>query len=377
MSPPSLPYATDRAIDIRDATRRALEAHDIVRSVERRTGQLGLADFLLASLPHPGPFDERRLKAVYETSHELRTLYGQNPDGVLMPWEILRRDLSTTTAASVTGGRHNPIEDVIRPISVVATAGARIISGVRAGALHLPLVDHASEPQWITEGNPAPQSEPDFKLLSIQPSTLGAQFVVSRSLLLHGGPALEQSLREHLSATVGATIDRAILAGSGTDPEPQGILNHPDVPTVSLGTNGGPVTWGALAEVDRLAMAGARGNQPGAWVTNDKVMKALRTTPRGSGLDYIAPGRDLLGRTVLMSEHVPSNLTKGTGTNLSALVTGSWREAVVVVWGGGLDISVDAYTKIKDGRVVVTAHADIGFGLTRPEAFSRIIDLQT
>ncbi|PJF45310.1 MAG: phage major capsid protein, partial [Candidatus Thermofonsia Clade 3 bacterium] len=105
--------------------------------------------------------------------------------------------------------------------------------------------------------------------------------------------ALEGVLREHLGRAIGEEIDRAILAGNGVNPQPLGILNHPDVPVVSIGANGGAISWSALAEADRLAMAGARGNQPGAWIMNDKVVKALRTTPRGSGLDFIMPGRDL------------------------------------------------------------------------------------
>lgn len=377
MSLPPLPHATDRSIGIHDCARRALAAHDTVLGIERRVAPLGLVDYVLAKLPIQGPFDQKRLRAVYDADHELSQLYQRHAVGNWLPWQILDRGLSTSTTQSLVGGRHDPVEQLITPVSVVATAGVRIISGIVAGSLHIPLIDGASSAQWIFEGNTAVQSEPSFKLLTIEPKTLAVTVTVSRELLLQAGPALEGVLREHLGRAIGEEIDRAILAGNGVNPQPLGILNHPDVPVVSIGANGGAISWSALAEADRLAMAGARGNQPGAWIMNDKVVKALRTTPRGSGLDFIMPGRDLFGRTVLVSEHVPSNLTKGTGTNLSALVGGAWREAVLAFWGPGLDVRVNGYTRAREGLIDIIAMIDVGFGLTRPAAFAKITDIVT
>lgn len=73
---------------------------------------------------------------------------------------------------------------------------------------------------------------------------------------------------------------------------------------------------------------------------------------------------------------MPSDLTKGSGTALSALIFGNWANLYIGMWGY-VDILVDPYTGSKEGNVRVVANADCDIGALRGESFSVIKDMVT
>jgi hypothetical protein len=80
------------------------------------------------------------------------------------------------------------------------------------------------------------------------------------------------------------------------------------------------------------------------------------------------------GYRVEMSNLVPSNLTKGTGTGLSAAIFGNWEDLFVGQWGG-LDIVVDPYSLAEYGdiRLVLNAYNDVL--VAEPASFAAIKDI--
>ena len=110
--------------------------------------------------------------------------------------------------------------------------------------------------------------------------------------------------------------------------------------------------------------------------------RLLRTeTFSGTGGQTIwQPGADgagrLAGHRALVSNQVPSNLTKGTGTGLSAIIFGNWRDLIVGQWSG-LDLLIDPFTGGTAGTVRIIVHQDVDIALRHPESFSAMLDAVT
>ena len=113
-------------------------------------------------------------------------------------------------------------------------------------------------------------------------------------------------------------------------------------------------------------------------MSNPQVMAALATTSRqASGVEgnFILPnwGGPLAGYQALTTTLVPSNLTKGSGTGLSALLFGDFSKLMFASWGG-IEIASDPYTALKENmtNVVLNSYADIA--VLQPTAFAVIKD---
>jgi hypothetical protein len=73
---------------------------------------------------------------------------------------------------------------------------------------------------------------------------------------------------------------------------------------------------------------------------------------------------------------MPSNLTKGSGSNLSAMIFGVWSELLIGQWSG-IDILVDQYTGSNAGTVRVVAFHDCDFAVRHPESFAECNEIVT
>jgi hypothetical protein len=86
---------------------------------------------------------------------------------------------------------------------------------------------------------------------------------------------------------------------------------------------------------------------------------------------------ELAGYVYASTTLVPSNLTKGTGTNLSALIFGSWSELLIGIWGGdGVDLLVNPFdsTAYPKGNVRVRAMITCDIEVRHAQSFAAITD---
>ena len=318
---------------------------------------------------------------VFETSAALTEKHGTNTRGVLIPLNMLAsRDLSTSTLAHggylVQDTHSAEIAEAIRPVSVAMSLGATVVEGVGGGKLYLPSMDTDISVTWAGEGVPATPASPTFGLPVAVSRTLVAEITVSRQLMRSGANGgFELQLRRALLGATMAELDRVILAGSGSGEEPLGILNHGDATIIAAGANGAAPTWRLISDLEE-AVGSASGDKEGiAFVTNSAVRRTLRNTARGSGLDYIMPGADLLGHAARFTESLPSNLTKGSGTGLSPIIAGNFSEVLVAFFGApAVDVLINPY---QPGAVKITAFLDVGIVIRRPTAFAVCKDLVT
>ena len=141
----------------------------------------------------------------------------------------------------------------------------------------------------------------------------------------------------------------AALNGSGSSNEPLGVLNTTGVGLVSGGTNGAAVTLDHLIDLKKEVSVDNADQPNCAFVSNGKVESALSKLKDGNSQYLLSPYGNEIGRQQILSRRfevtnaMPSNLSKGSGSNLSAVIYGSFRDLYIGTFGE-LEILVDPFS---------------------------------
>tara|TARA_B100001250_G_scaffold184968_1_gene159074 strand:+ start:203 stop:1930 length:1728 start_codon:yes stop_codon:yes gene_type:complete len=318
-----------------------------------------------------------------EVCQELNNRSGRKAQGIMIPSVALakRTTLTTSNTSSLVGTEYMPQSfiDVLRPYSVAIDAGATTMSGLNQN-ISIPRMTAGASGSWIAEGASATESTPTFDTISLSPNAVSANVSYTRQSLVQMLPDVENLLRTDLSQAVATAIDQAVLNGSGASNEPTGILNTTGLTLVSLGTNGGAPTFSAISDLVKEVGQDNALREGSAFVTNAQVAHKLRTTQRVSGgtdATMISDNRDsLLGYRYLQSQNVPSNLTKGTGTGLSAIIFGDFSNVIIGEFGA-VDLIVDPYSSSTSGDVKISIFGYVDIGIRHVTGFSAIVDMIT
>ena len=340
-----------------------------------------IAPFGAASL------DGVRTKRALNASAEVGAPFNTMARGVYMPLPgVSRRDLSPATfsdgGALVTEGVDARLVESLVPHSVALSAGAQLVSGLVQGDLILARSAAGPLVVWADDGPPAADGAPQFDRVTIKPQTLSVTVTSSARLELamrgNGVHSLLDMLANEIQRAMLAEIDRVILCGSGVGPEPRGILGAPGVNVVSAGADGAVPTWELLTDMEYQVAQPFSGNAL-TWAMTPRTRRKLRRTQRGTGLDFIwSDGAPPLGHSAGVTGSLPDNLTKGTGTDLSAAILGDFSQVVVALWGPrAIDVVVDVYTLRTFGMLRFTGFMEVGVGIRHPQAFSVCKDLVT
>ena len=359
----------------------ALELQTAGNWARCNAGTFNFSDLINSRLRQPFKVvDQVSVEVFSDIDRVLRQRSGAVADGTWIPFSALTRDNTTGTAgATIAAAVDNQAVPTLLPTSGIVSGGATVLSGIRAGSLALPILDDMTfgGALWNGEGAGAVDGQPSFKTLVLTPKTLSVEFVISRRLLLNTSIDLDELIRLELSQRFGAAIDAAAIAGAGGD-EPSGLLSRADLDVVGLGFDGAAVTFDNLAEMEARVLRRANGSMAKpAWIIGPSLAQKLRTTPKTTA-SMIYEDRSILGHPAILSSVTPENLTKGAGTDLSALVFGDMAEIIIAFWGpAGIDMMVDGYTHAKDGRVRIIGRAEVGVGVRRIGAFAAITDAAT
>lgn len=332
-----------------------------------------------------------------EASRALAQKLRRDPRGIYVPGEVLRyqrantRDLVAGTPAyggNLVATEHHADSFItlLRNRSHVINLGATTI-GDLVGNVSIPSQVGAASAFWVAEGGAPTESVQTFGQVPLTPKTVGAFTDFTRRMLLQATPDIESVVRADLAGIIGVEVDRVAIAGSGLNDEPRGILNASGIGSVEIGTNGGAITWAHVLQMEE-AIANANADEGAlAYMTNNKARRALKGTTKvsgdaGAGFIWSDEARDAAGYGTLngyrsaASNNVPSNFTKGTGTNLSAMIFGNWADVLIGQWGG-LDILVDKITNGTSGGTRVIALLDMDIAIRRVTSFAAVKDATT
>ena len=322
-----------------------------------------------------------------EASEAVARQLGRSAQGFLVPAEVLRRDLSVTTDSA--GGylvatdllAANFIE-MLRNRMMVQALGAIMLGGL-VGDVAIPKQSGGATAYWVTESGAPTESQQTIGQLGLTPKTVGAFTDLSRKLLKQSSIDVEAFVRRDLAAVLALAIDLAAINGSGTSNQPTGILNTTGIGAVVCGDpDGAAPVWADIVGLETEVAADNADVGSLAYLTNAKVRGKLKTTEKVSSTgQFIWPDMPveqqiLNGYRAAVSNQVPSDLTKGGGSALSAVLFGNWADLVVAMWGT-LDLTVDPYSNSTSGTVRVVALQDADIGVRHAESFAAIEDAVT
>jgi HK97 family phage major capsid protein/HK97 family phage prohead protease len=342
--------------------------------------------FLRALNALASPTDRKAYEAAAferECSEAAAKVAGKTSRGIMVPNDVLRRELTVASAASAG----NLVDDVFRVADfitmfrnamVIPNLGVRILAGL-VGDITIPRQVKGNTAYWVGESQDVGSSMPEFDQVKMRPRTLGGMTEISRKLLLQSSIEIEGFVRNEIAKTIALEVERASIFGSGTGEEPLGVANMTGIGSVVGGANGAEPTWKHMVDLETMiAVANALANNMG-YLTNAKVRGKLKTTLKAANVPgYIwAEGTTPInGYRAEVTNMVPSNFTKGTGTNLSAIIFGNWADMLIGLWGG-LDLTVDPYTKAPSGTIRVVGLQDVDVAVRHTESFARMTDVIT
>lgn len=311
----------------------------------------------------------------FEASRAAADMAGREPKGIMVPADVLRRALNSTTtgtAAGDTGGfsiatdlMSQSFIDLLRNRAVAMQLGTPM--GGLVGNVDIPRQASGASGYWIGEDAEATLDGLEMDQISMNAKTVAAMSEITRKLLQQSSLDVEALVRRDLATALALTIDKAFFYGSGSANEPRGVVNYAGINAVDFGGSGAGAGASALptyAEVVAMESAIAADNADVAsmaYVGNAAMRGHFKTTQKFSGTDgspIWEPGNTVNGYRTETTNQI----------NNGDLIFGNFADAMIGMWGG-LDLTADPYTHSARGRLRIVAMQDVDFVLRRLESF--------
>jgi len=267
--------------------------------------------------------------------------------------------------------------DYLRPKPVVESLGAVFLTGLQ-GNVQFPKNNGGVEATWEGEVAEVTNTKNAIGKIEMSPKRLAVSVLVSLQNLMQSSFDMEVYTMTEIRKAIENEIDKAALAGASGGNSPVGVLNTSGVNTYAVGTNGGPLTFAGAVQLETEVYVDNANGARMSYVSNSKVRGKAKTTVLESGqATYLLQNNEMNGYPFVNSNHIPSNLTKGsTSGACSAIIFGDFSQMVVGQWGF-MDISVDDKSRKKEGYIEITANVYLDVALKQPTAFTVCKDLTT
>lgn len=328
-----------------DASARDIRRYSILRAICRRA----------AGMPLDGVEGEMH--------RECERVYGRSSGGVLIPDEVLRRDLNTSDDSDIVAAQQRPQDfiGILRNRMLVGSLGARMLSGL-TGNQSIPRQTGSATASWETETSSKTADDQTFDDIDLTPHRVTGATAFTRTMLHQTSLDIEQLVRDDLAAVIALAIDYAALQGSGANNQPTGLVTA----AVAAGqtvTFGGAPTWAKVVEFEETVDTGNAMVDNVAYVTTPGVKGAWKTTAKESGYPLYLIDAD--GRC---------NTHRFESTNQVAsnkVIFGNFADLLIAMWAG-LEVIVDPYTLAATDKIKITTvtYADIGVRRTASFAVS-------
>lgn len=336
-----------------------------------------------------------------EVSLDIGKRSGKQTGGIFMPtnlrFAMRAADYSFGTGAGLSGtsGGSNIVAtnllsgsfiELLRNKARVLAMGAQMLSGL-TGNVDIPRQKAAGQVYWVGEGQTLSQTGAQFDKISLTPKHIGALSVITRNMLLQSSPDVEMLARADLLTTIALGIDLAALSGAGGGAVPLGVANQAGIGSVIGGVNGGALTIDNLIDLETFVASNNADEGSMAYLTNAKAvgtLKKLKSTTNQylwtnspMGQRSGTPG-EINGYTCARTNQARSNLTKGTGTNLSEVFFGDWSQVLVGEWGV-VEILPNPYAAgiYEAGGVELRVLQTLDIGVRHPQSFAVMSDAIT
>lgn len=211
------------------------------------------------------------------------------------------------------------------PVSALLTAGAGI-APLEEGAktYTAAAVNAIPTAAWRAEAGTLATSDPTFRAVVATPRSLSFMFKVSRELLADA-VGLTVALNQAIAQAFAKELDRAGLRGTGTAPEPRGLLNTVGIQAVSNGANGAALANYANLFSGYQAILQADGPAPTAAIMSPRSLVKLGGLLDSTGQPVNMPAM-LQPVKLIATSQVPNTLTVGTSADCSEIYVGDFSQ---------------------------------------------------
>lgn len=314
-----------------------------------------------------------------------RKLGSNSVEGMGIPFDVLAspvgtrghtRDLSVGAwgagGATVQTTVSPSMIPILRNKTACVRLGATVLTGLTSN-LSFPRQTSAVTVNALGESATNTKSNQTFDQITLSPKRTGAVVEYSRQLVLQSSVDIENWLREDLLAQVGVKLDYFMLNGQGAQSEPLGILNTPGIGSVVFG---GTASWDKVLDFENaLATMNADQDMKPGWVTTPSVRKAwkrIAVALTGATTVSAKPLWEKGGFNDDTSDGIVNDY-RATATNQvlnNGVIFGNWKELILGLFGTGIDLLVNPYSRDNDGMIRITANAYSDVAIRHPQSFA-------
>lgn len=280
--------------------------------------------------------------------------------GLVLPMTMPKDERAAVVSGLANQGKENIATDVFDLLSplrnqlVMAKAGATVMTGL-TGNVQIPRYS-GSNVGWKGEVVSADDGAGSFEAVTLTPKRLTAYIDVSMQFLQQQDNGAEEVLRRDLISAISEKLESTLLGNeAGTTDKPEGLFN-------GVSAESGDITFADIIAMEEELDSANVGNNR-TYILSPKAKAVLRSTSTDAGSGrFIMEAGEIEG---ISTETSSSVVEKG-------VVLGDWKEFVIAQWGG-IELTVDPYTKAVDGCVRLVINAYFDGSARRPEAFSKRI----
>ena len=243
--------------------------------------------------------------------------------------------------------------DILKPLrakNVLSQAGAKFMSGL-VGNVQVPVMSK-SNVTWEGETAAAKDGAGTFSHVTLSPKRLTAFVDISKQMIAQDSVDVESAIREDLVNAINSKLEETVLgATAGSATQPAGIF----------------FTIKPTAVADFAALVTKESDVEDAnvigeckYILSNKAKAALRSMSKGTKSTQLVYENGAVDGTVALntSNVAGKNYVYGDFSNLAI---GSW---------GGVDLTVDPYTKAADGMIRIVVNMYVDAEVLRASAFA-------
>lgn len=382
---PELEAKAKRDANIQKVRQTVNSARKIESGDEKDMRSFRFTKFLreaVAQMKGEGKMTGVEAEMAQEAQSEARKL-GQEIKGYGIPSVLLNAGRRSVIVGTDAQGGHlvqdEPLSylEALRDRLVLSQLGADFVTGL-VGNVPFASEDTVASTSWREEVAENAESEPTWEHKEMSPKRLSTYLDYSTQMVIQDSMGIENRLRNQLVNAAAYALHLGAIKGVDENSVSiDGILGTSGIGSVAIGDNGGDPTWAKIVELETaIAQENADVGSLG-YLTNARVKGTLKTTKKdaGSGL-FLMENETLNGYRVGITNIVPSDGTKGTGSWLSTLIFGNFNDLIIGQWGG-LDIILDPYTQARKATVRLTLNGFYDVLVLRPESFAACQDIDT
>lgn len=254
-----------------------------------------------------------------------------------------------TGGALVAPPEMGELIELLRNKEALVNAGARVVPLPPQGRIKYPRQTAPSNTYWVGESSPITDSNLGTGEVTLQAKKLAVLIKAPNELLRFASPAAEALMRDDMTKSLALGLDLAGLEGAGGDNRPLGIINQPNVTSItssSPGANGDKLVG---VDIYRMIAAVEEANAEfEKFIMRPKTLYKyyqLRADSVSQGdnagpflFNLIREAGDgvaaaLAGHEAVKSTQISQTRSKGTATNLTYVIGGMWSDLIIGMFG--------------------------------------------